>query len=303
MKLITWERYPGGLWIRVGRYGQGLTIVNRRHHVPLFSERHGYTRTRRIGRWAVSWLRPVRAISGGQEFDFGGAAADFAAPAGLGQDISSYLPSGGGGFSGMNLSPGTALSTGPFCEMGGGGGGFSFGDLAGYAKQALPFLQLGSQGLGAYTGIQGMLEAGRQNKNLQAAQNTAQGVAAPALAAGQQLIPAGTQALLGGQLPPALESTVNQWMNNWRTQIRQFAARSGIDASTMLAQYEGLIQSQAQELRAQLAQGLLSAGTGALQPAIQGAQVGGQLAGHQQDAVTSAITAANQALARLMGLQ
>lgn len=229
------------------------------------------------------------------DFDLGSAAADFGGSFSSGGDfapISSYLPS-----SGAAVDP-TAFSG----AMGGGGGGF-LSDLSGYAKQVLPLLQLGTQGLGAYTGIRGMLEGQQQQGYLNQAQKTAQQAAAPALAAGQQLIPAGTQALMGGQLPPALESTVNQWMNNWRTQIRQFAARSGIDASTMLAQYEGMIQEQAQQLRAQLAQGMIQSGTGALQPALQGAQIGGNLATHQGDAVTAALTAANQALARLMGAQ
>src|SRR5262245_17881516 len=117
------------------------------------------------------------------------AAGFSSSVAGLGQDIGSYIPGP------MDFSPGTALSVG-----GDTGGGFNFGnlmgDISGYAKQALPLLQIGTAGLGAYSGIRGMMEAGNQQKYLTSAEKTAQGAAAPALAAGQQLIPAGTQGVL-----------------------------------------------------------------------------------------------------------
>lgn len=256
------------------------------------------------GYWTGPDGERVVAISGGQEFDLAGAAQDFAGyaptPSSLMTDFTP--PAGGGGFSGLNLSPGGASSVGPVGDMGG-GGGFNFSDISGYAKQALPFLQLGTAGLGAYSGIRGMQQAGQQQGFLTGAEKTAQGAAGTALAAGQQLLPAGTQALMGGNLPPALEATVNQWKNNWRAQIRQYAAKAGIPESTMLAQYEGLIESQGQELHAQLAQGMIQSGTSALQPAIQAAQAQGQMALHQGDTTTAAITNANAALAKLLGAQ
>jgi hypothetical protein len=304
MRAISFARWGGGMWVRLGSLGWGLAVDRRATpwH-PLFSERIGKTKAWHIGPWCVKVLRPVRAISGGQEFDLAGAAQDFAGytptPSSLMTDFSA--PGGGGGFSGLNLSPGQATSVGPVGDMG--GGGFNFSDISGYAKQALPFLQLGSAGLGAYTGIRGMQQAGQQQGFLTSAEKTAQSAAAPALAAGQQLLPAGTSALLGGNLPPALEATVNQWKNNWRTQLRQYAAKAGIPESTMMAQYEGIIESQAQELRAQLAQGMITSGTSALQPAIQASQVQGQMALHQGDTTTAAISNANAALAKLLAAQ
>src|SRR5262245_33724378 len=228
-----------------------------------------------------------------EDFDFGSAMADFGGAVGQPDyvPISSYLPSS------TPAADPTAMS-GPI----GGGGGF-LGDLSGYAKQVLPFLQLGTQGLGAYTGIQGMLQAGKHNQFLTSAQQTAQGAAAPALAAGQQLIPAGTSALMGGNLPPGLEATVNNWKNSWRQQLRNYYAKAGITDSTMMAQVEAQIEEQAQMLRAQLAQGMISSGTSALQPALQGAQIGGSLAERSGDTTTAAIAAANQALSRLLGGQ
>src|SRR5262245_50029692 len=226
----------------------------------------------------------------GGGFDVGGAASDFGANVGQpgSVPISSYLPSVGAA-----MDP-TAMSGTP-------GGGSFFDQLGGYVKQALPFVKLGSEGLGAYAGIRGMMNAGQQQQFLTSAQRTAQQAGAPALAAGQAIVPAATQAVLGGPLPPQLEATVNNWKNNWRQQLRNYYARAGISDSTMSAQIEATIEAQAQELRAQLAQGMLQSGIGALNPALQSAQIGGQLAQREGDTVTQAITAANQSLQRLLG--
>ncbi len=48
--------YRGGCWFRI--WGYGLSIVNKRKHPPLFSERYGYRKVLRFGRWGVEILRP-----------------------------------------------------------------------------------------------------------------------------------------------------------------------------------------------------------------------------------------------------
>jgi hypothetical protein len=52
--MICWHRYDGGFWFRV--FGRGFAAVDKRRHPPLFSERHGYKKVLRIGRWGVEWL-------------------------------------------------------------------------------------------------------------------------------------------------------------------------------------------------------------------------------------------------------
>jgi hypothetical protein len=258
------------------------------------------------GYWTGPNGERLRAISGAQEFNFadfnmggggdtggfdvGGAAGDFGAAVGQpgSVPISSYLPSTGG-------------AADPTAFSGARGGGGFLDQLGGYVKQALPFVKLGTEGLGAYSGIRGMMDAQQQRGFVTSAEKTAQAAGAPGLAAGQQLIPAGTQAVMGGALPPQLEATVNNWKNNWRQQLRNYYARAGVQDSTMMATIEQTIEAQAQELRAQLAGNLLQSGLGAVAPALQGAQISGGLASHQQDATTAAITAANQALTRLLG--
>jgi hypothetical protein len=57
--LIIWHFYNGGFWFRV--FGVGLSIVDRRKHPPLFSERTGRQPVLRIGWWSIKWLGRGRA--------------------------------------------------------------------------------------------------------------------------------------------------------------------------------------------------------------------------------------------------
>lgn len=56
MKPLSWHRYDGGLWFRV--FGLGLSIADRSKHPALFSERNGYEKVLRIGKWVVRGLLP-----------------------------------------------------------------------------------------------------------------------------------------------------------------------------------------------------------------------------------------------------
>ena len=49
------KRYDGGFWIRI--MGRGISIVDKHKHPPLFSERHGYRKVLRIGRWGIEFLK------------------------------------------------------------------------------------------------------------------------------------------------------------------------------------------------------------------------------------------------------
>ncbi len=237
------------------------------------------------GYWTGPDGERLKVISGAQDYPFD--------PGGL----SEFPTVGGGDMAGYYGS-----SWAPMSSVPGGGGGSWLDTLSGYANQAMPFLRLGTQGLGAFAGIEGMMQAGRQNKYMQQAQKTAQQAAAPALAAQQALLPAGTSAMLGGALPPGLEAQVNQWANGAKAQARQYYAHAGIQDSTMMAEMDAYIDQLAQGMRAQYAQGLLTGGFQAGQGAVSAAGLGGQLAGLGEGAANQAVQQANQALYRVLGM-
>lgn len=47
---------PSSGWFRV--FGYGLAWHNRNIHPPLFSERYGYRKVLRLGRWSIEQLKP-----------------------------------------------------------------------------------------------------------------------------------------------------------------------------------------------------------------------------------------------------
>jgi hypothetical protein len=182
-----------------------------------------------------------------------------------------------------------------------GGGGSFLHSLSGLAKDVAPILGIGTSALGAYSGIKGMQYAGQQQNVLKNAQQTQQQAAAPLLSAGQALTPAGTQALLGGPLPPELESIATTWANNKKAQIRQTFASMGIQDSTMIDAALSVVDEEMMQLRANLAQGLLESGQGALGGAAQAVNPAGALAANQGTQAAQAIQNADAALAQMLG--
>lgn len=51
MRLLEWHKRTGSFWFRV--FGIGLSIQNREIHRALFSERNGYRKVLRVGKWAI----------------------------------------------------------------------------------------------------------------------------------------------------------------------------------------------------------------------------------------------------------
>jgi hypothetical protein len=47
---------PGFFWFRI--FGYGLSCADKVLNPPLFSERYGYRRVLRVGRWGFEFLRP-----------------------------------------------------------------------------------------------------------------------------------------------------------------------------------------------------------------------------------------------------
>jgi len=60
MRSVQVYREPGLWWVRV--FGFGVAGKDTRRHPLLFSERHGYTRTVRLGAWLFKWLGRIRIM-------------------------------------------------------------------------------------------------------------------------------------------------------------------------------------------------------------------------------------------------
>ncbi len=52
--VVVWSFYDGGFWIRF--FGRGFSVVNKIKHPPLFSERNGYRKVLRIGKYGFEYL-------------------------------------------------------------------------------------------------------------------------------------------------------------------------------------------------------------------------------------------------------
>ncbi len=52
--MIKFLKYDGGMWFRV--FGVGLSIQDRVKYPALYSERNGYVKVLRVGKWSVKAL-------------------------------------------------------------------------------------------------------------------------------------------------------------------------------------------------------------------------------------------------------
>jgi len=139
-------------------------------------------------------------------------------------------------------------------------------------------------------------------KGLQSAVQTEQAAAAPAIAAENALLPAGTQALLGGQLPPELQQSVDTQVEQWKAAQLQNLANAGVgaqEAQAMIAQQEAQLRNQ---LTLQAAQSLMEGGTTATQIGSYAAGQGGQLGQQEMSIAGNAINNANRAMYGLLGM-
>lgn len=194
-------------------------------------------------------------------------------------------------------------------SAGTGGGGAGFWDtlssagssIGGLAKAALPIAQLGTTGLGIYGGVKQQQRGAEQMEILKQQQRQQQQMAAPAAQAGGALTQAGQAALLGGALPPALEAQVEQFKNDARMRLRQQLAATGQTDSSAMLQYEAWIESQAQQLRGQLAGNLYGQGLSGIQTGLGPSTAVSQSALGIAGGTQGSLEAANKALAQLLG--
>lgn len=56
---MIWHLYDGGFWFRITQYGWGFSVVDKLKNPPLFSERTGYKKVLRIGKFGIKLLKPA----------------------------------------------------------------------------------------------------------------------------------------------------------------------------------------------------------------------------------------------------
>jgi len=55
--IYSFYSYDGGFWIRI--FGYGIGVSDKTKHPPLFSERYGYRRVLRFGKYGIKWLKKI----------------------------------------------------------------------------------------------------------------------------------------------------------------------------------------------------------------------------------------------------
>src|SRR5215472_11757962 len=215
-------------------------------------------------------------------------------------DLAGATISGSGG-----LGTGTGPISGPLSgggmnlNQGGGGGGGSWLDYIKPAAAGIGALSMAGQ---IPLGILAQNVARQGQKGLQSAVQTEQAAAAPAIAAENALLPAGTQALLGGQLPPELQQSVDTQVEQWKAAQLQNLANAGVgakEAQAMIAQQEAQLRNQ---LTLQAAQSLMEGGTTATQIGSYAGGQAGQLGQQEMSIAGNAVTNANRAMYGLLGM-
>lgn len=172
--------------------------------------------------------------------------------------------------------------------------------LGGAASAALPWVKLGATGAGIWGGVEAGNRASEQADIMKRAQERTAAASGPAVSAASALVPAGTSAVMGGPLPPQLETQAAQYERDLRARLQDFYAKAGIE-TTGEQEQEAAIQSLVAAYRQQLAQGVLNSGLDASRTAIGGE---GNLINSTRaegNTLNSAIQNANQAAAQLLG--
>jgi len=237
--------------------------------------------------------------------DFGGGGESFSLP-----DFTAQAPQ----FEAPNFSPGFGVPETPLqgftrglgdvgSKIGEGVGKVGAGLGKEFSERPLESLTK-SLGLGA-TGfnIANQVRAGSQmneaTRNIKQAQESARTAAAPAVAAGTQDI----QRAQAGKLQPAMESSIEQWVQQAKADMRARYAQMGLGSSSDIASEEAKIDLMAQSMRGQLLQGEEQLGLAGVSTGVNAAIGGGNLAANQQNLLAQLIASANQSLGVLQGRQ
>jgi hypothetical protein len=223
---------------------------------------------------------------------------------------SAWLGDFAAGSPGGNLP--STFTTAPGREGGGGfwsglqAAGKGFGDVA---KGVLPFAQVGTAAMTGITGYQAAQQAAKQAKISEQGQQRQNEISAAAQAQAAPLSQFSTQKLQqaqGGQLDPAQEAQIQEWVRAAKIKARNYAAKSGQSSSSMLAQWEAWIDRQGLAFRSAALDAAERTAIAAAGQAGNLLGVGGQVAGQQaqnataqEGGINQLIASANQALSRL----
>lgn len=150
-------------------------------------------------------------------------------------------------------------------------------------------------------GIMSMETAKKGQEAMQQGVNTAERMAAPAIASEEQLMPAGTSALMTGQLPPELQTQVDNQVNQYEQSMIQNLVSQGINPDTARSMIAGQVQQMRNQLTMQSAQSLLGGGQGVAGIAGEGSQIGGSQGSNLYGTSTNALYNSQNSLSRLLG--
>lgn len=248
----------------------------------------------------------------GDFFDLSGFGdlANFGGVSGgeLGLDMPAPAPAPSSGFSGFSFGD-IASGVGDAARSFAGGIKDVLQPVGQIAGAVAPLAQLGTAGMGIASGIQGAKTAASNAATGRRAQKLQEQVAGQQAAAAQPLTEFGKKQLdasSAGQVPPAEEARIQNWLQGAIQHAQDYAARSGQGNSLMLTQWVNWLNKQADEMRAaaigeQQRLGItgLAAGANALGGAGQTAgniQTGAQ---NQSGAIAALMAEANRALASL----
>ena len=160
-------------------------------------------------------------------------------------------------------------------------------------------LGLGTTGFNIANQVRAVGQLNQQTQNVKKAQEAARTAAAPAVAAGTQDI---TRAQ-AGQLQPAVESSIQQWLQQAIADIQARYAAMGEGNSSNITGEINKAKLMAESMRGTLLQGEESLGLQGVSTGVNAAIGGGQLGQNQQALLTSLIAQANQSLGLLQGRQ
>lgn len=156
-------------------------------------------------------------------------------------------------------------------------------------------LGFGGTGMGLANQFKMSGQAARNEKFIQQSQERANAAAAPAVAAGT----ADINRAQAGKLQPAMEASIEQWVQRAKADMRGRYAAMGRGNSSDLQGEEARIDQLALSMRAQLLQSEEQVGGQLLQTGVNANQAGAQTATHQQGILQNLIAAADAQLGKL----
>ena len=158
-------------------------------------------------------------------------------------------------------------------------------------------LGLGATGMGIAGQLGVQRQMGRQTELMERGQKQAQEAAAPGVAFGRTTL----ESAAAGNLTPALQAGIDQWVSQAKADARARLAAMGLGNSTQINQLDALIDQQAMAMKGQMLAQQQETGLAGLQLGV-GAGTGVMgVSQEQQQMLAQLIQQANQALGQIGG--